>query len=241
MKAIRKSAKQTTAEKSGFIYVDIPITCGPGPKQWLCARTDKYVEVERAVLSHFGHQGWRGFSGEGGLLLNLIKAMSFNDLPTRLRCAYVEAIYAQNVAFEQDRYAPEDLLDQIPRATRAQVERNFDLMISRGPFVEQYEGFTSTSTTSILDFFPGLERWMLVELMAVAGHELIQRIASKFAHDPYEYRRGWPDITMWRDGELRFVEVKAPGDTLGKSQKKIAAEFAAPFELNFYLASVNAA
>lgn len=72
----------------------------------------------------------------------------------------------------------------------------------------------------------------------VAGHDLLHRIASTFARDPYEYRRGWPDLTVWKDGQLRFVEVKAPGDVLGKSQKTIAATFGAPLGLDFSLAAV---
>lgn len=79
---------------------------------------------------------------------------------------------------------------------------------------------------------------MLVELFQVAGYDLLHCIASTFARDPYEYRRGWPDLTVWKDGQLRFVEVKAPGDSLGKSQKTIAATFGAPLGLDFSLAAV---
>jgi hypothetical protein len=66
----------------------------------------------------------------------------------------------------------------------------------------------------------------------------MHRIASKFAQAPYEYRRGWPDITMWKGSELRFVEVKAPGDKLQQSQKTIVNEFAKPLGLNFSLGGV---
>ncbi len=80
---------------------------------------------------------------------------------------------------------------------------------------------------------------MLLELFEVAGVDLLHRIATIFATDPYEFRRGWPDITMWRDGVLRFVEVKAPGDSLGKSQKTIAQHFAVPLGLDFSLVDVR--
>ena len=80
---------------------------------------------------------------------------------------------------------------------------------------------------------------MALELLAVAGVDLLHRIATIFATNPYEYRRGWPDITMWKDGQLRFVEVKAPGDRLGKSQKVIAASFAGPLDLDFSLVEVT--
>ncbi|MGH8497256.1 MAG: VRR-NUC domain-containing protein [Methylococcales bacterium] len=91
----------------------------------------------------------------------------------------------------------------------------------------------------MLDFFPGLERWMFVELLDVAGNKLMHSIANKFIEAPYEYRRGWPDITMWKNGELRFVEVKAPGDKVRDSQKKIITEFSKPLGLSFFLAGVR--
>lgn len=234
-----RTSLASAAARAGFGYLEVPLRCGTSPKKWICPRDGTEVGVERAVLSHFMQQGWRGFSGEGGLVLNLIKAMSFERLPLRSRTTFVEAIYAQNVAFEDDRYDRQTLLAQVARATPAQIGKNFDLMVSRGPFVETFGCVTHTSTTSILDFFPGLEPWMLVELLDVAGVELILRIASIFAEDPYEYRNGWPDITMWRDKELRFVEVKAPGDALGKSQRTIAASFAIPLRLRFELAGVR--
>ncbi len=43
---------------------------------------------------------------------------------------------------------------------------------------------------------------------------------------------------MWRERQLRFVEVKAPGDSLGKSQKVIAQTFAVPLGLDFTLLDV---
>lgn len=71
---------------------------------WICPLTRQVVPVEAAALSHFAADGWRGYAGEGGLILNLIKAASFLDLPLRSRATYVEAIYSQNVAFMTDRF-----------------------------------------------------------------------------------------------------------------------------------------
>jgi hypothetical protein len=173
------------------------------------------------------------------LLLNLIKAMSFEQIAPRNRSTYVEALYAQNVAFVEDKYPPEVLLGHVAVANRLIVEKNFDLMASNEKFTIQYEGFSSESSTSMLDFFPGLKRWMFIELLDVAGNDLIYKIASKFLEVPYEYRCGWPDITMWKDKELKFVEVKAPGDNLRDSQKKIFADFAKPLGMEFILVGVS--
>ncbi len=233
----KSPALSRAAEKLGISYVEIPLSRGP-QKNWTCPQSGRFLSVEEAALAHFRMDGWRGYSGEGGLLLNLIKAMSFKNVAPRNRATYIEALYAQNVAFSEDRFSVARLLEQVANADRHVVESNFDLMASRETLVVQYEGFSSASSTSMLDFFPGLERWMFVELLAVAGNALLHRIASKFAQAPYEYRRGWPDITMWRSDELRFVEIKAPGDRLHESQRTIINEFAKPLGLHFSLAGV---
>lgn len=234
----KTSALRSAAEKLGIHYEEIPLSRGSG-KNWICPQSALTISVEEAVLAHFRMLGWRGYAGEGGLLLNLIKAMSFPSIPARNRATYVEALYSHNVAFAEDRFPVERLLTQVARADRHAVERNFDLMASREALAIEYEGFTSTSSTSMLDFFPGLERWMFAELLDVAGNRLLHEIASKFSEAPYDYRRGWPDITMWKNGQLRFVEVKAPGDKLHESQRTIIGAFAKPLGLHFSLAGVQ--
>lgn len=229
------SARQRTAERAGFRYLEVPLISGASGKEWVCPQRGIHLPLERAVLSHFERDGWRGFAGEGGLLLNLIKCMSFRSLPIHHRLTYSEAIYAQNIAFEKEKVAVKHLLGTLLQATQTQVQRNFSLMLDRGSFTVVRGSIRSTSTGSVLDYFPNLESWMLFELFQVAGRALIHRTATVFARDPYEYPRGWPDITMWKDCQLRFVEVKAPGDTLSQSQKIIAAQFADPLGLDFVL------
>jgi hypothetical protein len=233
------STRQRNAEKAGFAYLTLPLRCGNAPKEWLCPTKGTVMTVERAVLSHFESQGWRGYWREGGLLLSLIKSMSFKSLDYDERTRYIEALYTLAAQPQSGRpYTVSDLLACVAAATPEQIARNFDHMNSRGPFHEVHENWSSSNTSSIQDAYPGLERWMLLELFQVAGTDLLHRIATIFATDPYEFRRGWPDITMWKDGQLRFVEVKAPGDSLGKSQKTIAQHFALPLGLDFTMIDV---
>ncbi|MFM9901535.1 MAG: VRR-NUC domain-containing protein [Polaromonas sp.] len=228
----------TTATKLGIKHIEIQLNRSNHPRQWLNPLTGKSCSVEQAVLDGFSVDGWRGFSGEGGLILNLIKSMSFKVVAPRHRATYIEALYAQNVAFAEDRYEKAFLLETLASSDEATIIKNFDFMASSHVVTEGYGGSSSINKTSMLDFFPGLEQWMFVGLFRAAGTQLIHRIASKFSEDPYEYRRGWPDITMWRDEELRFVEVKAPRDKIQASQKKVIEEFAIPLGLDFWLAEV---
>ena len=140
------AARQRSAEKAGFQYFQVPLTCGSAPKEWLCPLRGAPLSVERAVLSYYQGGGWRGFWGEGGLLLTLIKAMSFPRLGYDERTRYVEALYTLAAAPQYGRpYTATVLLENVARATPEQVARNFDHMDSRGPHVETTDWGKSTS------------------------------------------------------------------------------------------------
>ncbi|EGA7539754.1 VRR-NUC domain-containing protein [Salmonella enterica] len=49
------------------------------------------------------------------------------------------------------------------------------------------------------------------------GREKLFELAKVFAANPYQYRSGWPDLTLIRDKSIKFVEVKTT-DNLHKSQ-----------------------
>ncbi|MCE4352103.1 hypothetical protein LYZ86_23335, partial [Xanthomonas hortorum pv. cynarae] len=116
------TARQRSAEKAGFRYEQLTLVCSPDPKQWLCPREGQLLSVERAAMSHFTQQGWRGFSGEGGLLLTLIKAMSFQSLGYDERTRYTEALYTLAAERSYGRpYTVADLLGSLSRATQQQV------------------------------------------------------------------------------------------------------------------------
>ena len=87
---------------------------------------------------------------------------------------------------------------------------------------------------------PRLKEWMLLGLLNALGRKKIHEIAEQFARDPYQYRKGWPDLTIWRKGEARFLEVKAPGDRLRSSQLQVFRDIAKPLHLSFAVVSVVA-
>ena len=239
---------QRVAERLGMEVIGVPLRKGIQPKEWISPDNGQSVCPEEAVLGYFRRDGWRGYSGEGGLLLNLIKAMSFDDLPRCFRTAYIESLYteavkppvstgrngwlceAEGYEYEGKRqYSASYFLNNVQSADLTIIKRNYTTM-SSPHFAE--------NRNPLLELPPSLEGWMFNELYEVAGNSVIFQIASKFIEDPYEYRRGWPDITMWRNGELRFVEVKTPGDKFRDSQIKIVNEFAIPLKLKFVLAVV---
>ena len=161
--------------------------------------------------------------------------MSFKEIPLRNRSTYIEALYAQNVAFDEDRFEHSELLGNVRNATPLQIKKNFQVMASSEPYTWGDSFFQSTSSTSMLDFFPDLKEWMFLEFFECFGIDKIYRIAEIFSEDPYEYRKGWPDLTIWKDNKVRFLEVKGPGDSMHKSQKIILDKFIKPLGLELSL------
>lgn len=219
---------EKAARRLGIGHEDLPLPYDPHTRSWRNPANSAWEKVESAALGHFAKLGWSGYAGEGELILNLIKAMSFKRIPFRHRSTFIEALYAQNVAFEEDRYDLDDLLDNVRSATERQVRRNFDRMTSRECRRISYAGVSHFSSSSVWDYFPRLRLNHLVGLMTSLGNDRVLSIATSFARDPYEYRRGWPDLTLWKGTEVAFKEVKAPGDRLRASQTKTIRDVLRP-------------
>lgn len=232
-------AHEKAASQLGIGHEIFHLPFDPKEHSWKNPRTGEWGRVEAAVLGHFKDMGWSGYCGEGGLILNLIKAMSFKEVPVRHRTTYIEALYAQNVAFDEDLYDPRDLLNNVRRATPNQVSRNFDIMADRK---KNWFGFrlgTSTNSTTMLDYFPRLELDHFLGLMDAMGRDMIHEIAKIFAINPYEYRKGWPDLTVWQGRKVSLKEIKAPGDALRKSQKKIIRDILIPLNIDTAIVDVR--
>jgi hypothetical protein len=61
-----------------------------------------------------------------------------------------------------------------------------------------------------------------------------------FMRNPYDFRAGWPDLTIARENELRFVEVKTT-DKLHSSQKNTITEVLKPWGASVSVLQIKAA
>ena len=223
-------ANERAARQLGIGHEGISLSRNTGGG-WLNPHNSKWESVESAALGWFMDRGWSGCAGEGGLILNLIKAMSFKELPMRLRDTYIEALYAQNVAFDEDRYDPQTLLRNVRFATSQQVARNVNRMTGHNSY-----RFHSRSS---LTYFPNVNRLHILGLYHALGNQAILQIAEIFIHDSYKYRKGWPDLTLWRNKQVVFKEIKSPKDSLRPSQRTIIKEILLPLGLNVSVVDVD--
>jgi len=159
---------------------------------------------EPALLSYYKNLGYEGVSTEGIGILTVLKALmldklaelnSFNerdDACTR----YLEAQFT----ILEDK--TNEIIPTIRTTTKDRFVSNFQEIIAK-PFIAlEYPELSIDFATTLFD---------------ATDKEVFVAVASKLAEDPYTYRNGWPDLTLIKDKEVFFIEVKTT-DKLHESQ-----------------------
>ncbi len=218
---------ETVSRRLGVGHERLALRHGGG-KHWRLNDRMEWSGVEAAALDYYRSDGWNGYAFEGGLMLNLIKAAAFCEVPDQLRATYTEAIFSGNM-MEENLLPLDSLIKRVASATEQRILKNYRIMAAPRA--------RNSMSSSMLDFFPHLREQHFIELFYNLGRERLVEIAKAFGADPYEYRKGWPDLTLWKNGEVIFREIKAPGDRLHKSQKTLIADILLP--LNFDVSIVD--
>lgn len=219
---VSKFARQ--AERLGISHERLALEAG-GPKQWRLPPEGSFKCVEEAALDHLLAEGWSGAAAEGGLMLTVIKAASFERLAARNADTFIEALYYQNVAFDEDRFDPTLLVAAVRSADVRRLASNWKVI--------------SATAGSSPAFYPRVA-WEHVEgLFAALGAQRLAEIAEIFATAAYDLRAGWPDLTLWRDGEIRFVEVKSPTDQMHASQSRLISTLLKPLGFQVTLLEIQ--
>ena len=220
----RLSRFEQQAGRLGIQHEVVLLEKGDG-KDWRHGSNDLWTTVEIGALQHYRSIGWDGAASEGGLILTLIKSASFEALDARNADTFVEALYAQNVAFDQDRFSPERLIATVSNATRRQIERNWKVI--------------AASAGNSPAYYPNVREHHVISLFDALGPDRLAEIAVVFATAPYDLRAGWPDLTLWQDGKVKFVEVKGPSDSFHASQARLISKLLLPLGFEVGLAEVR--
>ncbi len=222
--AKRLNRFEQQAGRLGIQHEVVLLEKGDG-KNWRHGANGLWTTVETGALEHYRSIGWEGAASEGGLILTLIKAASFEVLDVRNAGTFVEALYAQNVAFDRDRFAPERLIATVSNATRRQIERNWKVI--------------AASAGNSPAYYPNVREQHVISLFDTLGPDRLAEIAAVFATAPYDLRAGWPDLTLWQDGKVKFVEVKGPSDSFHASQARLISKLLLPLGFEVGLAEVR--
>lgn len=172
----------------------------------------KYEEVElnyldnpeKAALEFFEKQGYVGYCHEGSLILNVIKALMLDKL--------AELNIFNSRADACSRYI-EAQLKSLNNYTCILVESIKNT--SRAKFIENFREIIDTPL--IKREYPELSINVAISLFDALEIDDFIRVAYKLSENPYAFRKGWPDLTIIKDKEVKFIEVKTT-DKLHKSQ-----------------------
>lgn len=190
------------------------------------SKAEEGVRPELIVLSHCQEEGYSGCWCEGGTLKLLMKAAGF---PVLVKYNFFhDRGDARTRFFEaQCTILKDHLRELVDRIATAPLEEIADA-------AEEILG-----EHTVREFFPRVNREFLLQLGKVLGSELLAKIAQIFVTQPYDFRAGWPDLTLLKDSAVRFVEVKTT-DLLRTEQIRIIENFSKPLGLDFAIAHLVA-
>ena len=175
------------------------------------------VRAEDVVAARIAAEGHLCTWCEGGSINLLMKAAALDVLANRNFFShrtdairrYLEAQFTILKEFESD------LLACIRNVSAGRLSENI-AEICADPFIREA--------------YPRVRQDFLISLSSVLETEFLSQVATIFIAKPYEYRSGWPDLTVIDNRAVSFVEVKTT-DRFHGSQLRFAEEVAKPLGL----------
>lgn len=172
---------------------------------------DSLQEPEITALYKLSKQGFVGTSCEGGSILIVLKALALETLvnlnPFNSRQDACKRFLEAQFKILKEHKSP--ILKQISTTKKHSFIKNFAEIISYPIIQETYPNLT-------IDFAK--------KFISAIDREDLVSIAEKFFEKPYQYRKGWPDLTLTNGQKIQFFEVKT-NDKLHASQIIILNEF----------------
>jgi hypothetical protein len=159
---------------------------------------------ETACLSYYESMGYLGSACEGLQILTVLKALMLDKL-AELNVFQDRADACARYLEAQLVLLPDhakELIDAVSNTTQQKYLENFREIVDH-PFNR--------------DHHSGLSVQLAEALINHVAREVFTRLACKFSEAPYQYRAGWPDLTLIRGSRVKFVEVKTT-DKLHESQ-----------------------
>lgn len=161
-------------------------------------------EPERIVWKHYIQQGYEGAYCEGGPILLIIRAAALDVL------AELNPFGSREDACNRFTEAQLKIHENYIPAIASAVEKADLSSVVRG-FREIY------CSLMVKEAYPGLTESAISAIFSTLGSSALRGITEVIAADPYQYRAGWPDLTLTKDGKMLWVEVKTT-DKLHMSQ-----------------------
>lgn len=164
--------------------------------------------IERAVLEALGGQGIRSEN----LLFRTLFGLFFWDMIFEPRPGVlVQPFQRAPLDFDSDHFGPGRRDALAARAGELRAMPDLGAALLDAWHQHHGEGFDWVRW----DVF---EPEILVEVVQRLGPPVVD-VLEWIGRHPRKHTRGFPDLIVWSDGHLRFVEVKGPGDALRLEQR----------------------
>lgn len=169
---------------------------------------------EEVVGRMYAHTGAQVSFCEGGSALLLMKAAAletlakrntFNDRSDAI-ARYLEAqmtILAEHTA---------EIVETARSITPYDLKQNVNEL---------------AANSTLRSFFPRVSPEFMLELYKQMGNDKLADLLLAFSSAPYDYRAGWPDLIVLKDGTMKFIEVKT-SDNLLNTQLRFASGIGKP-------------
>lgn len=181
---------------------------------------------EKAALEFFEEQGYVGYCNEGSLILNVLKALMLDKL------AELNIFKDRGDACSRYLEAQLTILSE-----HTDVLVNSIKQTNREKFITNFQEIINTPY--IKSKYPELSIDIAIAVFDALGINDFINVAYKISENPYNFRKGWPDLTIIKNKELRFVEVKTT-DKLKKSQIETIPEMNSILPCLFSVLKVSA-
>jgi hypothetical protein len=216
----------TLSDQCKFLEVPLEVVSMPRHSREWMFNDATFKKPERAALAYFKAQGFLGSYSEGEATFTLMKCASLDYLAKvnifRSRAdAGIRAFGAQCWLYS---HLGHYIVEEIEASNEGSVRANFR-EIAAHPSYLAINSITDEEVIATIWRAIPAQRWAMLA-------QLIFQNLDK--------RGGWPDLTIARENELRFVEVKTT-DRLHDSQKNVISEVLKPWGASVSILQIKAA
>ncbi|WFD30469.1 phosphodiesterase I [Malassezia sp. CBS 17886] len=193
--------------------------CGPtlptGVRSWWRGQDGRDCRVEELCLQHYARQGFHGYHCEGSVVLFLFTLLLWDVLFLPIEGAFETPYQRGPMDLPTDVFCiarREELAARL-----AEIERTGGLAILQA--VDMRE--RPLRTHAVACRWDDIPTAALVEIAECLGGKVLAFLCRVLAEEWNMRTSGFPDLLLWRyaDRQVRFVEVKGPGDRLSEKQK----------------------
>jgi hypothetical protein len=169
--------------------------------------------VEMAALSYFEGNGWEGFYSEGTALFELLRGFIIEPLSQFAKETFEEfdrqeyEILRHSIFYSYGKNIRNQILNNILNYNTTDLSRSLERLKSirsKETFVFSFVNMTLDNSNPYKKSFP-VEK--IVSLFENMDRELLRRIAV-MCMDGTISPAGWPDLLVFKENSVKFVEVK---------------------------------